>query len=171
MKRLVLSLVVLAFALTSCYDHPDILRRLPDETAALIPYQTRDTLHFLNGLDTTIYVVASDDIYMWNGESFHQYIPEMYGYARYVILKSLEKGIEQLHFVITPEKTLYFNFGYLDLAHQNPEPRTVNGITYDEVYSYEYTDSENNINEFFYYTLDEGMIAFKQGSYSLSLIP
>lgn len=178
MKRLALSLVVLAFALTSCYDHPDILRRLPDETAALIPYQMGDTLHFLNGLDTIVYVVTSDEIGEWNGEFFRnrtskkpQMYSQMYCCARNVILTSLENDIEHLCFVITPEKTLYFYCYWLDLAHQEPEPRTVNGITYDEVYSYEYTDSENNINEFFYYTLDEGMIAFKQGSYSLSLIP
>lgn len=173
MKRLALSLVVLAFALTSCYDHPDILRRLPDETAALIPYQMGDTLHFLNGLDTIVYVVTSDEIGEWNGVFFRNrtsFEPESYCYARHVMLTNTSQS--ELHFVISPEKSLYFEGHYwLDLAYQNPEPRTVNGITYDEVYFYECTDSENNINELFYYTLDEGLIAFKLGSYSLSLIP
>ncbi len=173
MKRLALSLVVLAFALTSCYDHPDILRRLPDETAALIPYQMGDTLHFLNGLDTIVYVVTSDEIGEWNGVFFRNRTsiePEPYCYARHVMLTNTSQS--ELHFVISPEKSLYFEGHYwLDLAYQNPEPRTVNGITYDEVYFYECTDSENNINELFYYTLDEGLIAFKLGSYSLSLIP
>lgn len=173
MKRLALSLVVLAFALTSCYDHPDILRRLPDETAALIPYQMGDTLHFLNGLDTIVYVVTSDEIGEWNGEFFRNRTSielEPYCYARHVMLTNTSQS--ELHFVISPEKSLYFEGHYwLDLAYQNPEPRTVDGITYDEVYFYECTDSENNINEYFYYTLDEGLIAFKQGSYSLSLIP
>lgn len=175
MKRLALSLVTMAIALTSCYDHPDILRRLPDETAALIPYHLGDSLRFSNGADTVLYVVTNDEIIEWNGQFVPQrlkYEPHVYCYARCVVLTE-KNHRDVLHFVISPEQTLFFvgPNRSLDLAHQNPEPRMINGILYDEVYFYESTDSENNINELLYYTLDEGMMAFKQGAYSLTLIP
>ena len=95
--------------------HPNIVLKLSEEEAAVIPYELGQTVKFLNqDGDTLSFQVLRDQTYPYNGEQYYNAIfggdvyhpSRYYCYARTVVLDREEGGI--LGFTILPQKEFYF---------------------------------------------------------------
>ena len=187
MKRQLIFCIALVALMTSCVKEPRILRLLPAEDAAAIPYYTGQTVNFMdeNG-DTLTFNVTYDETKPFSEDCWGDYaddsrlsiIRQPWCYARTVVLRrDADSSIHELLFTIIPDKYLYFRWNYemsLPYLNLNDTTETVemNGVTYENVHVSQYYDPANGeLYHLWYYNEEAGLIAAKNREHSLILIP
>ena len=185
-KHLIFSIAFVAL-MTSCVKEPTILRRLPAEDAAAIPYQKGQTVDFVNeNGDTLTFTVTYDETKPFSEDywDFYTYdyskmeiIRQPWCYARTVVLRHDSDSIfHGMLFTVIPEKYLYFRLNngmalpYIDLKGET-EAVEVNGVTYENVHVNSYTNPTGEYFHRWYYNEEVGLIAVKDQNHSLTLIP
>lgn len=186
MKRHLIYCLAIIAIMTSCVKEPTILRRIPAEDAAAIPYQKGQTLDFVNeNGDTLTFTVTydetepfSEDYWDYPYDAKMSIIRQPWCYARTVVLHCEAGSTEnRLLFTVIPEKYLYFSWEYqMGIHYANLHEATqtveVNGVTYENVYVSQYYDTQNGeLNHLWYYNEEVGLIAVKNQSHSLTLVP
>ena len=185
MKRHLIYCLAIIAIMTSCVKEPTILRRLPAEDAAAIPYQKGQTLDFVNeNGDTLTFTVVYDemkpfsiDYWDYADDLKMEIIQQPWCYARTVVLTCQAVSTSQdLIFTVIPEKYLYFRWNYeLEIANIDlngtTETITVDSMTYENVRVDAYTNPYGDYFHLWYYNEEVGLIAVKDQNYSLTLVP
>ena len=186
MKRHLIYCLAIIAIMTSCVKEPTILRRLPAEDAAAIPYQKGQTLDLKNeNGDTLTFTVTYDEMKPFSEDnwSFNNYDAKMsiirqpWCYARTVVLAChTDSASQDLIFTVIPEKYLYFRWNYeLEIVdinlHGATETVEVNGMTYENVRVDSHTNPTGEYFHLWYYNEEVGLIAVKNQSHSLTLVP
>ena len=185
MKKQLIFCIALVALMTSCVKEPRILRLLPTEDAAAIPYQKGQTLDFVNeNNDTLTFTVTYDEKRPFSEDNWEfntydakmQVIRQPWCYARTVVLTChTDSTSRELQFTVIPEKYLYFRWNYeLAIADINlngaTETVTVDSITYENVHVDAYTNPTGEYFHRWYYSEEVGLIAVKNQSHSLTLL-
>ena len=186
MKKHLIFCITLVALITSCVKEPRILRLLPAEDAAAIPYQKGQTLDFVNeNNDTLTFTVAYDETKPFSEDNweFYSYDTKMqvyrqpWCYARTVGLTcQADSTTQELQFTVIPEKYLYFRWNH-ELAIANidlngaTETITVDSVTYENVHVDSYTNPTGEYFHRWYYSEEVGLIAVKNQKHTLTLVP
>ena len=173
MKRLVAIAAFALIALSSCYQEADIIRKLTDEEAAVIPYEKDQVVKFIDQNDDTIVMTVTSDVicraygYDFDYES-KMIEPDPYCYMRYVMLTATnENSAQSIELCAFPEKKIRITFSitsewYIQqifgLQGMTPQTLTLNGVDYDSVYVTE--------NPTMAYSVTEGLLMMKTDSCS-----
>ena len=185
MKRHLIFCIALVALMTSCVKEPRILRLLPAEDAAAIPYHTGQTVNFMdeNG-DTLAFTVNydeikpfSEDYWEYPYDSKMSFFRQPWCYARTVLLTHFTDTADiRLMFTVIPEKYLYFQWNYDAIPYINLHGETetveVTGVTYENVHVNQYYDAQSGeLHHLWYYNEEVGLIAVKNKKHSLTLLP
>ena len=185
MKRHLIYCIALVAVMASCVPEPTILRRLPAEDAAAIPYQKGQMLDFVNeNGDTLTFTVTydetepfSEDYWGYPNDAKMSITRQPWCYARTVLLHCYSDTTDsRLMFTVIPEKYFYFEWNYeltiadIDLIGAT-ETITVDSVTYENVHVDSYTNPTGEYFHRWYYSEEVGLIAVKNQKHSLTLVP
>lgn len=157
MKRLAL-LLIAGLALASCSNGVDITRNLSAEDAAIVPYQSGQTIQFVNTItnDTLNMTVTDDQTSIMRPSEEDEYTRfsvfhnDTYSYCRYLTLCD-DYNLYRMFFIVRPDKKFDFTFrAYeehksvsidFDLNKINPAPTTtIDGLDFNNVYYHNLED-------------------------------
>lgn len=188
MRKTLIFLFAVGLSLVSCDDKNgiDIVRRLSDEDAKIVPYQLEQTVKFLNTItnDTLTMTVIDDEIAAKELGEEQEYTkmhvnyndkPCDYSYCRYITLAD-ENNMYKMFYIVRPDKKFDFvfkNYGEetrisvdFDLNEIALTPATtIEGVDYANVYINNLPGGGKVV-----FSTEKGLIVLKTAYYSYLLI-